>query len=112
MEQPQDEMGLAKGAAVVVSDAGSAHAGRTGTLIRAGRKNALVLFDGESEPRHLRPDELSAAPPKEGRVRRGSIPDVQEGGADAAKPKGVYHCRVCGLPKRGHTCQGQRPGQR
>ena len=50
-------MPLAKGDAVsVLAD------GRVGTVVKVGKRNALVQFEGEEEPRAFRPDEISAAP--------------------------------------------------
>ena len=52
---------LVRGSRVVVRDAGSVHARRSGKLVRPGKKNAQVLFDGETMPQHLRTDQLSVA---------------------------------------------------
>ena len=49
--------GAKKGDAVTI--ASGAHAGTRGTVVRSDKKNALVLLQGEAEPRAFRPDELA-----------------------------------------------------
>ena len=67
-----------KGDAVTI--AGGAHAGTRGTGVRSGKKNALVLLQGEAEPRAFRPDELAPAPSEP--------PAVSTGGAASSSGDG------------------------
>ena len=62
-------MPLAKGDAVsVLAD------GRVGTVVKFGKRNALVQFEGEEEPRAFRPDEISPAADGEAAVAETADP--------------------------------------